>query len=188
MTYTEKLLVITDTQVDFLTGSLGTEDADVIVDNIVQKINEWDGYLIATADIHDSDYLNTREGRYLPILHTINGTDGAEIHPAIMTALRNKGNAFLGVVEKSTFGSTILPFRIKAIEELIGIKFYYIEFTGRCTAICVVSNALIVKAFFPEVDMAVDAKCCSCVSKETHEAALLTMKTCQIDILNWKND
>lgn len=175
----KKLLIVVDMQKDFIDGSLANPAAQAIIKPICQKIASWDGDIIATLDTHENDYMSTREGKYLPVAHCINGTNGHRLNKDIETALVNAANG-ARVCMKPTFGSTALP-------ELIRNKGYdYIELVGTCTSICVVSNALVLKAEYPEVDMAVDAACCACLNDETHNAALTVMKTCQIDILNWK--
>ena len=176
----KKLLIVVDMQNDFVDGALGSAAATAIVPAVMQKIAGWDGDIIATLDTHESDYMNTREGKRLPVPHCINGTYGHQLNKFIEAALvdaENEGKK-TAIVMKPTFGSTALP-------ELIRGKGYdYIELCGLCTSICVISNALVLKAEYPEVDMAVDAACCACVSEETHNAALTAMATCQIDILN----
>lgn len=171
----KKLLIVVDMQNDFIDGSLGTNEAKDIVPNVVDKIEKWDGDIICTKDTHFSDYLDKREGKHLPIEHCITGTRGHDINEEVLTALSH--SKMYMVQNKLTFGSTDLP-------KLIYNRNYdYIELVGLCTDICVVSNALILKANYPEVDIAVDASCCAGVTKESHNAALLTMKMCQIDIV-----
>ncbi len=176
----KKLLVVVDMQNDFVDGALGSAAATAIVPAVIQKIEGWDGDIIATLDTHEENYMNTREGKRLPVSHCVNGTYGHQLNKFVEAALVNAENAGkkTTIVMKPTFGSTALP-------ELIRDKGYdYIELCGLCTSICVISNALVLKAEYPEVDMAVDAACCACVSEETHNAALTAMATCQIDILN----
>lgn len=177
----KKLLVVVDMQNDFVDGALANPAAQTIVKPICQKIASWDGDIIATLDTHEKDYMTTREGKYLPIPHCINGTDGHRLNKYIEAALVDAENTGhdVRVCMKPTFSSTALP-------EVIRDKGYdYIELVGTCTSICVVSNAMVLKAEYPEIDMAVDAACCACLNDETHNAALTVMKTCQIDILNW---
>ena len=176
-----KVLIVVDMQNDFIDGSLGTKEAREIVPNVIKKISEWDGDIFVTQDTHFENYLDTREGSYLPIPHCIEGTDGHKINSEVFDALVNKhldnGNNF-NCINKLTFGSTALP------ELIRGLGYEYIELIGLCTDICVVSNALLLKANFTEADIAVDASCCAGVTPETHRAALTTMKMCQIDIIN----
>lgn len=171
-----KLLVVVDMQNDFIDGSLGTKEAVSIVPNVVQKINCWDGDIIATKDTHFLNYLYTREGKNLPISHCIENTNGHKINNEVSTALVKHPN-YVAALNKLTFGSTALP------EIIRGIGYEYIELVGLCTDICVVSNAILLKANYPDINIAVDASCCAGVTPETHKAALQTMKMCQIDII-----
>ena len=172
----KKLLVVVDMQKDFIDGSLGSKEAQAIVPNVVQKIQEWDGEIIVTQDTHYDNYLETREGKYLSVKHCIEGTDGHKINTDIFDALVKHHSNF-AYLNKITFGSTALP------EIIRGQNFEYIELVGLCTDICVVSNAMLLKANYPETDIAVDASCCAGVTPESHKAALTTMKMCQIDII-----
>lgn len=172
----KKLLIVVDMQNDFIDGSLGTKEAVAIVPNVVKKIKEWDGEIIATQDSHFDDYLETREGKNLPVKHCIVETEGHKINNDVLDALFD-GSNLMGCLNKYTFGSTALP------ELIRGINYDYIELVGLCTDICVVSNAMLLKANYPEVDIAVDASCCAGVTTETHKAALETMKMCQIKVI-----
>lgn len=173
----KKLLIIVDMQNDFIDGSLGTSEAVAIVPKVIDKIKNWDGDIIATQDTHFDNYLNTREGKHLPVPHCIDGTDGHKINSEVFSALVDSGKNF-GYLNKLTFGSTALP------EIIRGLGYEYIELVGLCTDICVVSNAMLLKAHYSEVDIAVDASCCAGVTPESHMNALATMKMCQIDIIN----
>lgn len=177
----KKLLIVVDMQNDFIDGSLGTAEAVAIVPKVVDKIKNWDGDMTVTQDTHFDNYLDTREGNRLPIPHCIEGTDGHKTNSEVFDALVNKhfdsGKNF-NCLNKLTFGSTALP------ELIRGLGYEYIELVGLCTDICVVSNAMLLKAHYPEIDIAVDASCCAGVTPETHKAALTTMKMCQIDIIN----
>ncbi len=172
----KNFLIVVDMQKDFVDGALGTKEAVAIVDNVVDKINTFDGEIIATYDTHFEDYLDTNEGKNLPVKHCIKGTDGHNLDKKVERALQNKGFTPL---EKITFGSTDLPALIK--EKAQGDVFS-IELVGLCTDICVVSNALILKANFPENEISVDSNCCAGVSVQTHNASLDTMRCCQIII------
>ena len=175
----KKLLVVVDMQNDFIDGALGTKEAQAIVPNVVKKIVEWDGDIVCTLDTHGEDYLNTREGKKLPVPHCIEGTDGHSINEEIKTVLFDKAagtEMSLSTLQKRTFGSTALPEIIRDA----GID--YIELVGLCTDICVVSNAMLLKANYPEMEIAVDSSCCAGVTPETHEAALTTMRMCQIEV------
>ncbi len=172
----EKILIVVDMQKDFIDGALGTAEAQKIVDKVVHKIDSFDGSIIATMDTHRDDYLETREGKFLPVPHCIKYTEGWEIDRRIMSALKHKG---FRLVEKPTFGSVELP---KLIKEKFNPEKLSIELIGLCTDICVVSNAILLKAEFPEMDISVDSDCCAGVTPEKHEAALETMASCQIEI------
>ncbi len=169
-----KVLIVVDMQNDFINGSLGTHEAEAIVANVEKKIQGWEGLVIATRDTHSANYLNTQEGRNLPVEHCIEGTDGWQINPQIQAALDEKGAQ---TVNKPTFGSVALAMM------LMQCNVSEIQLVGLCTDICVVSNALLLKANMPEVPISVDASCCAGVTPAKHEAALETMKSCQINIL-----
>lgn len=175
----KEILIVVDMQTDFIDGSLGSADAQAITPNAVQRIRDWQGDIIVTLDTHSENYLETAEGKKLPVPHCIKGTKGWALHPLIEDVLSGK---CFEVVEKPTFGSTELPSCVRA---LAGNEEFSLTLIGLCTDICVVSNALLLKAAFPEVPIAVDAACCAGVSPQTHEAALRTMQCCQIDTLNF---
>ncbi len=179
----KKLLIVVDMQNDFVDGSLGSPAAKAIVPKVCQKIAGWDGDIITTMDTHENNYKETREGKRLPVPHCINGTYGHKLNKYIEAALVDAQNNGIStrIVMKPTFGSTALP------ELIRDEKYDYIELVGLCTSICVLSNAVVLKTAYPEVDMAVDAECCACVSEASHNAALTAMATCQIDILNRTN-
>jgi nicotinamidase-related amidase len=170
-------LVVVDIQKDFVDGALGTPEAVAIVDNAVAKIDSFDGEIIVTYDTHAEDYMRTSEGAKLPVPHCIKGTDGWELDSKIASALENK--KFVSV-EKPTFGSVELP---RVIERIADGEEFDVTLIGLCTDICVVSNALLLKANFPEKEITVDASCCAGVTPETHNSALETMKMCQINII-----
>lgn len=173
----KKILVVVDMQKDFVNGALGTKEAAAIVGNVVEKINSHDGLIFATYDTHFENYLETSEGKNLPVPHCIKGSDGWKLDSRVESALKNKE---FTTVEKITFGSVNLPNEIK---KACGDEEFEIELVGLCTDICVVSNALILKANFPQVTISVDASCCAGVTPETHKAALDTMKCCQINVI-----
>jgi nicotinamidase/pyrazinamidase len=174
------ILIIIDMQNDFIDGALGTKDAQDVIEPFVEKIHSFDGKIILTQDTHDENYLSTQEGRLLPVEHCIEGTEGWKINERILDAVMQKGKDYT-VFKKGTFGSLSLAEYLKQLSESESID--SIELAGVCTDICVVSNALLIKAMLPEVPVSVDAKCCAGVTPEAHEAALVTMKSCQIDIV-----
>ena len=173
----KKFLVVVDMQNDFVDAALGTKEAVAIVPAVVEKILGFDGDIIATYDTHSANYMETSEGRKLPVPHCIEGTKGWELNSEVSDALNKRGYSWL---RKPTFGSVELP---KLIAAKAGDEEFSVELIGLCTDICVVSNALLLKANFPECEIAVDASCCAGVTPESHKAALTTMRMCQIDIL-----
>lgn len=177
-----KVLVVVDMQNDFITGALGTKEAVAIVPKVAEKIKSHDGIIIVTQDTHHENYLETQEGKNLPVKHCIKGTDGWKINDAVAEALKGK-NYY--TVEKVTFGSEHLPDIYKAInDKLNDDHIEEIEMCGICTDICVISNALLTKAFLPEVHVVVDASCCAGVTPDSHKNALEAMKMCQVKVVN----
>lgn len=185
-----KFLIVVDMQNDFINGSLGTKEAQAIVPNVVKRINEakaegWNIYV--TQDTHFGDYLDTREGEKLPVKHCLIGTAGWKLNADVQAALSNYPYR---VIHKLTFGSDYL---VNELDNLTngdnrhdaGYNYekYTFELIGLCTDICVVSNAMLIKARFPEDCVQVNAACCAGVTPELHEAALKVMKSCQIDII-----
>ncbi len=171
-----KLLVVVDMQKDFIDGSLGTKEAEKIVDGVVEEIKKYRMEdIFATRDTHTEDYLQTQEGKKLPVVHCVKGTEGWEINGKVKEALKGAE-----VMDKPTFGSKELAEKIAglAAEEEIEVTL-----VGLCTDICVVSNALLIKAYLPEVPVRVLASCCAGVTPESHQAALATMKMCQVEIV-----
>lgn len=169
-------LIVVDMQNDFIDGALGTAEAQAIVSAVKSKIENFDGRVIFTRDTHFADYLDTQEGANLPVKHCIKDTDGWQIR-AELDALRKEP-----AVDKLTFGSDELGEMLKAENEKQPIN--SITLVGLCTDICVISNAMIIKAFLPEVHVEVDAACCAGVTPESHVNALNAMKMCQIKITN----
>lgn len=164
-----KTLIVIDMQNDFIDGSLGTAEAQAIVDKVKAKINEYavgGNEIIFTRDTHEENYLQTSEGKKLPVVHCVKGTPGWEIADGLYVDGAE-------IIDKPSFGWTGWS----------GKSFSEIEITGLCTDICVVSNALILKAMFPETEITVDASCCAGVTPKTHKAALETMRMCQINII-----
>ena len=172
----KKILVVVDMQKDFVDGALGTKEAQAIIPAVVKKIKEFDGDIFATLDTHSEDYMDTPEGRKLPVPHCIKGTDGWKLDAKVEEALAGKKYT---AVEKPTFGSVELP---DMIREAAGDEELSVEVIGLCTDICVVSNVLLLKAAFYESPISVDSACCAGVTPEKHEAALETMRSCQIDV------
>ena len=172
----KKILVVVDMQNDFVDGALGTKEAQNIVKNVAEKIKSYDDIFV-TYDTHFENYTETAEGRKLPVPHCIKGTDGWKLNAEVLNALSGKNYT---EVEKITFGSVKLP---ELIAEYAGDEDFSVELVGLCTDICVVSNALILKANFPEKEITVDATCCAGVSPQTHKASLDTMRCCQINII-----
>jgi len=172
-----KILVVVDMQNDFIDAALGTAEAVAIVDAVKEKIRSYPiDNVIATMDTHGEDYLKTQEGKNLPVVHCVKGTDGWRIRPDVAALLDGAK-----IYEKPTFGSTALAADLKALSEREEIE---LELIGLCTDICVVSNALLLKACMPEVKISVDAACCAGVTPKKHLAALETMRSCQVEVTN----
>lgn len=172
-----KVLVVVDMQNDFIDGSLGTAEAKAAVPAVMEKIRSFDGRIIATRDTHGADYLETAEGKHLPVVHCVKGTEGWEIRNEIDMLLDEKGAVR---IDKPTFGSTELGGYVKKLDEEETLE--EITLIGVCTDICVISNALLLKANLPEVPICVEASCCAGVTPESHERALEAMRSCQIEI------
>ncbi len=164
-------------QKDFVDGTLGTKEAVAIVDNVVKKIADHPGDIIVTYDTHFENYMETQEGKHLPVPHCIKGSDGWKLDAKVQSALDQKTHH---TIEKPTFGATLLPDYIRKTYPIESVE---IELIGLCTDICVVSNALLLKANFPEMRIFVDASCCAGVTPKSHAAALTTMKMCQIQVV-----
>ena len=172
-----RILIVVDMQNDFIDGALGTKEAEAIVGAVKDKILSYPaGDVIATMDTHDEHYPDTQEGQMLPVVHCVRGTEGWKIHPDIAPLLKDAV-----VYEKPSFGSFRLAQDLKEMSRTQEIE---LELAGLCTDICVVVNALLLKAAVPEVKISVDAACCAGVTVEKHLAALETMRSCQIHILN----
>lgn len=168
----KKALIVVDMQNDFVSGSLGTEEAQAIVGQVAEKIRKYEekgADVIFTRDTHGDNYLETMEGKKLPVKHCIQGSHGWEIIDELKPYVK-------AVMDKPTFGSTEL------VEYVREQRYEEIELVGLCTDICVVSNALLLKANFPEMEIKADEKCCAGVTPESHNAAIETMKMCQITI------
>lgn len=168
-------LIVVDMQNDFVRGSLGSESAQAIVPALVDKVMNWDGDVFFTRDTHQENYLETAEGKNLPIKHCFEGTEGWEIIDELKPWVGPDEYIF----DKKTFGSVELA---NWIADTLDPAKDSVTFVGVCTDICVVSNALLAKACSPELDIYVDATCCAGTSKEAHDAALKTMQSCQIKV------
>lgn len=194
---TMKVLVVIDVQNDFITGSLGTPEAQAIVPKVCEKIVNWNEKIIFTQDTHYENYLDTQEGKKLPVKHCIKDTNGWKICDEVVGSLKYKENRRSGLLKmgddletpekygypvclKETFGSTSIGNAIIISEMFIE----EIHLIGLCTDICVISNALLLKAFLPEVPIIVDASCCAGLTPESHKNALEAMKMCQIEVVN----
>lgn len=172
----QDILIVVDMQNDFIDGALGTAEAVAIVPKVADKIRNFSGRIIFTRDTHGEDYMDTQEGKNLPVPHCIKGTEGWQISPMLQELCKEDP------IDKVTFGSESLASILKKANEENSIG--SITLIGLCTDICVISNALLIKAFLPEVPMVVDASCCAGVTPESHRNALAAMKTCQIKIEN----
>lgn len=165
-----KVLIVVDMQNDFVAGSLGTKEAQAIVGNVKTKIEEYrrrGDEVIFTRDTHAENYLETQEGKNLPVVHCVKGTEGWEIIEELRPYVDK-------VFDKPTFGS------VELAKYIVSGDYEEIELIGLCTDICVVSNAILLKANLPEKNISVDSLCCAGVTPKSHEAALETMKMCQI--------
>ena len=168
----KNILIVVDMQNDFIDGALGTREAIAIVPKVEEKIREFEGEVFFTRDTHEACYLETQEGKNLPVPHCIKLEKGWEIAPSLKPFVEKAAS----VVEKPTFGSLELP------KVIAGLEPDAIELVGLCTDICVIANAMILKAAFPEVPISVDASCCAGVTPESHENALKAMKMCQVAV------
>lgn len=174
----KKILIVVDMQNDFIDGSLGTKEAKNIVPNVIEKIKQYEkeeASIFYTKDTHFDNYLDTQEGKKLPVEHCIKGTNGWMIPNNVLRDHQGY------VIEKYTFGSKDLYDYL--YKEYSNEQFTSIELIGLCTDICVISNALLAKAYFPNINIIVDSACCAGVTIESHQKALDTMKMCQITIL-----
>lgn len=164
----KKTLIVVDMQNDFIDMALGTKEAVAIVPKVKAKIEEYvknGDEIIFTRDTHSENYLETNEGKKLPVPHCIKGTKGWEIAAGLYVEGAK-------IIDKPNFGW----------KNWENENFTEVELVGLCTDICVVSNALIIKAAFPEIPVSVDSSCCAGVTPESHEAALKTMGMCQIEV------
>ena len=173
-----KVLVVIDMQNDFIDGALGTKEAQAMLPLLVEKLEREEALLVFTQDTHGADYLETQEGKNLPVPHCIEGTEGHALDNAIAAAV--DGIPASRIIRKPTFGSVALTDMLRALPE----PPTEIEFVGVCTGICVISNAMLCKAAFPEANIVIDAALCACVTPESHDTALNAMRLCQMEILH----
>lgn len=174
----QDILVVVDMQNDFVDGVLGSEEAQAIVPKVVKKIQNFSGTVLFTRDTHEEGYMQTQEGKYLPIPHCIRDTHGWQICPEVEQLRRTEP------LDKVTFGSRQLGEQLCRMDMQEAIR--SVTLIGLCTDICVISNALLIKAFLPEVTVTVDASCCAGVTPQSHQTALHAMRACQIQIENDK--
>ena len=172
----QKFLIVVDMQNDFIDGALGTKEAAAIVPKTVEKIKSFPGRVIFTRDTHEENYTETLEGRNLPVPHCIKESFGWQIRPELESLRKEPA------IDKPTFGSCELGKLLESENKKEPIE--EITLIGLCTDICVISNALLIKAYLPEVPVKVDAACCAGVTPESHKTALSAMKACQIEIIN----
>lgn len=174
----QKVLVVIDMQNDFVDGALGSTQAQMIVDNVRKKIESFDGPIIFTRDTHGIDYLERQEGKMLPVPHCVKNTEGWHIVPGLIEAAEGRPiMSPVSFIDKPNFGSFELLSCLEGMNSVNPIE--SITLVGLCTDICVVSNAIILKAGLPEIPVYVDSSCCAGVTEESHQAALTTMKMCQ---------
>lgn len=177
------VLVIVDMQKDFTTGVLGNKDCEAAVQKVADVIKRggYDAFIL-TRDTHGADYLNTQEGKKLPVEHCIKGTSGWELADEVAAACKESGRE-LSFIDKPVFGSLELGERLRDVYEDSKDEGLTLDFVGVCTGICVISNVLIAKAACPEAQVRVIADACACVTPKSHETALEAMKTCQVDVI-----
>lgn len=172
----QDILIVVDMQNDFIDGALGTKEAVAIVPRVKEKIAAFSGPVIFTRDTHPENYMETQEGKNLPVPHCIKGTEGWQIRPELDSLRKTEP------VDKPGFGSVELGRMLLEMNEKEPIT--SVTLIGLCTDVCVISNALIIKAFLPEVPIKVDAACCAGISPRSHDNALSAMAMCQVEILN----
>ena len=168
----KNVLVVVDMQNDFIDGSLGTPEARAIVDGVVERVKSFAGKVIFTRDTHGEDYMSTQEGRLLPIRHCISGTRGHEIHDSLLPYVKS-------LIDKPTFGSLKLSEMLSRHADEIET----VTLIGLCTDVCVISNAMLLKAALPEASIRVEAGLCAGVTPESHSNALAAMRACQISVI-----
>ena len=171
----QDILVVVDMQNDFIDGALGTKEAVSIVPLVKDKITNFTGKVLFTRDTHQDNYMSTQEGRNLPVPHCIKETEGWQIRHELDELRQTEA------IDKPSFGSVELGQLL--VNENAKEPINSITFVGLCTDICVISNAMLTKAFLPEVQIIIDSKCCAGVTPESHETALSAMKACQIKVV-----
>ncbi len=175
MEMAKQVLAVIDMQNDFIDGALGTKEAEAVVGKVAALIRDFDGEVVCTRDTHFEGYLDTQEGKRLPVLHCIKDTKGWQIREEVREACAGKAKIF----DKPTFGSVELAEYLRNMSDLESVTVI-----GLCTDICVISNALVIKAFLPEVTIKVAADCCAGVTPESHRNALEAMKMCQVEVVD----
>lgn len=170
----KNVLAVIDMQNDFIDGALGTKEAEAIVEKVAALIRDFEGEVVYTRDTHFENYLQTQEGAKLPVEHCIKETEGWELREEV----RQAGAGEARIFDKPTFGSVELAEYLKNMADLESVTVI-----GLCTDICVISNALVIKAFLPEVTVRVNANCCAGVTPQSHRNALEAMKMCQVEIV-----
>lgn len=171
----QNILVVVDMQNDFIDGALGTKEAQAILPNVERLVKDFNGKIYFTRDTHSENYMQTQEGKNLPVPHCIKNTNGWEIAPSLISYAKN-------IIDKPTFGSTELANEL--ILENKKEEIQSVTLVGLCTDICVISNAMLIKASLLECKVLVDASCCAGVTPQSHKNALDAMKMCQITIIN----
>ncbi|MCL2438514.1 MAG: cysteine hydrolase [Coriobacteriia bacterium] len=182
-----KVLIVVDMQKDFIDGSLGTDEAVAIVNKVAKRIADSKGELVLfTKDTHGADYLDTPEGKKLPVVHCVEGTEGWQINDRVMNAWRgNVDTIVLDELQENTFTKPVFgSVDLVLFLEQHANEISEIEILGLCTDICVVSNALMIKNTLPDIEIKVNAACCAGVTPQSHQEALNTMQMCQVTIIN----
>jgi nicotinamidase-related amidase len=173
----KKLLIVVDMQYDFIDGSLGTDEAKAIVPKVVEKIQKWDGHIIFTLDAHNEHYLETNEGKHLPVKHCILGTDGQGLNYEVGEAILQKPDECATAYMKNIFACRPM------IWDVMEGTYTSIEIVGLCTDVCVLANAIMLRTFLPDIDITVDATCCAGTTVEKHKSAIDVLQSCAIDVI-----